>query len=192
MASNDNMNGRSIRRALTVGGLVLAVGLGLAARAYAQQHPDGMMGHRGFGARGPAAQFSRMCETMDARQAGMLAFAEVRLGITDAERPAWTKFAAAVKASSAPIKQLCATAGQPAPKTLPDRLHRLETMESARLEQLRQITPAVEELYGALDAKQKAMADHLVEGMMHRGPGRGMHRPPMPGHDGAPGAKAPN
>jgi len=152
-----------------------------------------MMGPHGD----PAQHFAQMCDTMEARQAGMLAFAEVRLGITDAERPAWTKFAATVKASSAPLKQLCATTvGQPLPKTLPDHLHRMEAMESAHLEQLRQITPAVEELYGTLTPKQKEMADQMVEGMMHHGPGPGgpggMHRPPMPGHDGAPGAKAPN
>jgi protein CpxP len=186
MASNRIVGGRAFKVAMAA---VLVVGLGLAARAYAQQHPGGMMGHHGD----PAAHFADMCTTMEARQAGMLAFAEVRLGITDAERPAWTKFAAAVKAASAPMKQLCAsTVGQPASKTLPDHLHRLEAMETARLEQLRQITPAVEELYGALDAKQKEMADHMVEHMMHRGPGPGMHHPPMPGRDGAPAAKAPN
>ena len=190
MTSNRKLGGRSFKMAVTVGGLALAVGLGVAARAYAQQHPDGW--RHGPGGN-PAAHFAQMCETMDARQAGMLAFAEVRLGITDAERPAWTKFAAAVKASSAPIKQLCtSTVGQPEPKTLPDHLHRLEAMESARLEQLRQITPAVEELYGTLNAKQKEMADHLVEGMMHRGPGPGMHRPPIQGRDAAPAAKTPN
>jgi periplasmic protein CpxP/Spy len=188
MTSNKKLGGRSSKVAMVVGGLALVAGLGLAARAYAQQHGDGWQ-HGPHG--GPAAHFAQMCETMDARQAGMLAFAEVRLGITDAERPAWTKFAAAVKAASAPIKQLCAGAGQPEPKTLPERLHRLETMETARLEQLRQITPAVEELYGTLSPKQKELADHLVEGMMHHGPGGpGMHHPGMPGHD-AP-AKAPN
>jgi protein CpxP len=190
MASNMKVGGRSSKVAMAVGGLALAVGLGLAARAYAQQHPDGRMGHA-FG--GTAAHFAQMCETMEARQAGMLAFAEVRLGITDAERPAWTKFAAAVKASSAPIKQLCAsTAGQPEPKTLPDRLHRLEAIETAHLERLRQVTPAVEELYGALTTKQREMADQLVEGMMHHGPGPGMHHPERPDRDAAPAPKAPN
>jgi len=185
MASNRKLGGRAFKVAMAA---TLAVGLGLAARAYAQQHP-GMMGHHG----GPGARFAERCETMEAHQAGMLAFAEVRLGITDAERPAWTKFVATVKASSAPMKQLCATTvGQPAPKTLPDHLHRMEAMETARLEQLRQVTPAVEELYGTLSAKQKEMADHLVEHMMHHGPGPGMHHPPMPGDDGAPAAKAPN
>ncbi|MDB5363538.1 MAG: hypothetical protein JWO51_4835 [Rhodospirillales bacterium] len=184
MASNRKLGGRAFKVAMAA---TLAVGLGLAARAYAQQHPG--MGQHG----GPGGRFAERCETMEAHQAGMLAFAEVRLGITDAERPAWTKFAATVKASSAPMKQLCATTvGQPAPKTLPDHLHRMEAMETARLEQLRQVTPAVEELYGTLSAKQKEMADHLVEHMMRHGPGPGMHHPPMPGDDGAPAAKAPN
>lgn len=187
MALNMKRGGRPLRAAMVVGGLALAVGFGLAARAHAQQHPPGMAGGRGFN---PAAHFAQMCETMEARQAGMLAFAEVRLGITDAERPAWTKFAAAVKASSAPMKQVCASVvGQPEPKTLPDHLHRMEQLETARLEQLRQITPAVEDLYGALSPKQKELADHLVEGMMHYGPGPGMHHQPM--HD-MPAGKTPN
>jgi len=175
----------------------LVVGLGFAARAYAQQHPDGAIGHAFGHHGGPAEHFAQMCETMEAHQAGMLAFAEVRLGITDAQKPAWTKFATTVKAASAPIKQLCSTTvGQPEPKTLVDHLHRMEAMETAHLEQLRQITPAVEELYGALNPKQKELADHMVEGMMHHGPGPGMgpgmHHPPMGGHDGAPAAKTPN
>ncbi|HEV2673074.1 MAG TPA: Spy/CpxP family protein refolding chaperone [Aliidongia sp.] len=196
MTSKTKTGGRSRKAAMAVCGLALLAGLGLAARAYAQQHPEGMAGHHGFG---PGAHFARMCETMEARQAGMLAFAEVRLGITDAERPAWSKFAATVKGSSAPMKQVCASVvGQPEPKALPDHLHRMELIETARLEQLRQITPAVEELYGTLTAKQKEMADHFVDGMMHHGPGMGgsgMHgpgpgmHPPM--HDG-PAGTAPN
>jgi len=184
MTSNRKLGGRAFKVAMAA---TLAVGLGLGARAYAQQHP-GMMGHHGD----PAQHFAQMCDTMEAHQAGMLAFAEVRLAITDAQKPAWTKFATAVKASSAPMKQLCASVvGQPAPKTLPDHLHRMEAMETARLEQLRQVTPAVEELYGALSPKQKELADKMVEGMMHHGPGPGGMHHPMPGHDGAP-AKTPN
>jgi hypothetical protein len=186
MASNRKSGGRAFKVTMAA---VLVVGLGLAVRAYAQQHPGGMMGAHGD----PAAHFAEMCDTMEARQAGMLAFAEVRLGLTDAQRPAWTKFAAAVKLSSAPMKQFCAsTVGQPMPKTLPDHLHRMEAMETARLERLRQITPAVEELYGTLDAKQKEMADHMVEHMMQHGPGPGMHPSPMSGRGGPPAAKAPN
>jgi hypothetical protein len=195
MTSNRKFRSHAFKLAAAA---TLVIGLGVAARAYAQQHPDGAMG-RAFGHHGgPAAHFAEMCETMDARQAGMLAFAEVRLGITDAQKPAWTKFATTVKAASAPVKQLCTTTvGQPEPKTLVDHLHRMEAMETAHLEQLRQITPAVEELYAALNPKQKELADHLVEGMMHRGPGPGMgpgmHHPPMPGRDGAaPAGKAPN
>lgn len=195
MASTRKLGGRAFKVAMAA---TLALGLGLGARAYAQQHP-GMMGPHGD----PAAHFAEMCDTMEAHQAGMLAFAEVRLAITDAQKPAWTKFATTVKASSAPMKQLCATVvGQPAPKTLPDHLHRMEAMETARLEQLRQITPAVEELYVALTPKQKETADQMVEHMMHHGPGPGpgpdMHHghDGMPGHDGKPhdGAapKAPN
>jgi len=174
------------RRGGFLGVVAVAGGLALAAaHAYAQQRAD----HWGGGPEGgPAAHFARMCDTMEARQAGMLAFAEVQLGITDAERPAWTKFASTVKASSAPVKQVCATiVGQPEPKTLPDHLHRMELIETARLEQLRQLTPAVEEMYGALTPQQREMADRLVGDLMHGEP------PGLP-HPGVthPGPKAPN
>ncbi|GGF13128.1 hypothetical protein GCM10011611_18540 [Aliidongia dinghuensis] len=196
MASNFKNGGRMLKVAAFVGGFALALGLGVAERAHAQQHTGVQrtsLGERaGFD---PAVHFARMCDTMEARQAGMLAYAEVRLGITDAERPAWTKFAGTVKAAAAPMKQVCASVvAQPAPKTLPDHLHRMEQIETARLEQLRQITPAVEELYGSLTAKQREIADHLVGDMMHepgpQGPGCGPHHPPM---DDAPApANAPN
>jgi hypothetical protein len=197
MASNKKLRGRSLKTAMTVAGFALAAGLGLTVQAFAQQHDEGQQhGPHGGPNAWRGAHGAEMCELMDARQAGMLAFTEVRLGITDAERPAWTKFEAAVKASSVPMKQLCASAGQAEPKTLPEHLHRLEAMETAHLEQLRQVTPAVEELYGTLAPKQKEIADHLIEGMIHHGPGPGgpgepgMHHGDMPGHD-AP-AKAPN
>lgn len=188
MTSNGILGRRAFKVAMAV---TLVVGLGVAARAFAQQHADGFKGHHD----NPAAHFAEMCDTMEAHQAGMLAFAEVRLAITDAERPAWTKFATAVKASAAPMKQVCASVvGQPEPKTLVDHLHRMEALETAHLEQLRQITPAVEDLYGTLSPKQKEIADHMIEGMMHHGPGPGpggMHPHPMGDHDMVP-AKAPN
>jgi hypothetical protein len=188
MASNTNKGPRSLRMIALVGGLALAVGGGLAVRAYAQQRPGGTPGQDGR-----AGHFAQMCETLDARQAGMLAYAEVRLGITDAERPAWTKFAGAVKTSSAPIRQVCSqVAGQPEPKTLPERLHRMELVGTAHLERLRQITPAVEELYGALTPQQREIADHLVEGMVHEGHGHGWHHPPMPGSQPPAGERAPD
>jgi hypothetical protein len=187
MALNMKSGGRPLMAALLVGGIALTVGL--AAEAQVQQHADRAGGRGAFG---PAAHFARMCEMMDARQAGMLAFAEVRLGITDTEQPAWTKFVTTVKAASAPVKQTCASiVGQPEPKTLPDHLHRMELIETAHLEQLRQITPAVEELYGSLTPKQKDVADHLIGDMMPGpGPHPGMGHPPMPGKPGA--DRAPN
>ena len=197
MQVNNKVAGRSRKLAVVLGSVALAVGLGLGARAFAQQHTDGVAAHHAHaGKDGPMARFSHMCATMDARQAGMLAFAQVRLGITDAERPAWNKFAAAIKASSAPVQKVCASvAGQPEPKTLPEHLQRMEAIETAHLEQLRQVTPAVEELYGALSAKQKELADHLVEHMMHRrGPGMHpgfMHRGSMHDWHGAPAGKQP-
>lgn len=118
--------------------------------------PMGMGGPGGW-------RLQRMCENADARLAAMLAFAETRLAITDAERPAWTRFTQAARASNEPFKRLCAqVANQPAPTTLPDRLARIEQIMSARLAGLQQLQPAVAQLYGSLTPEQKQIADRMI------------------------------
>ncbi len=57
---------------------------------------------------GPGPRMERMCENHDAMVAGGLAFAETRLKITDAQRPAWNKFATAVKSSDGAMAKRCA------------------------------------------------------------------------------------
>jgi hypothetical protein len=115
----------------------------------------GMMG----GGFGPA----RLCENREARTAGMLAFAERRLGITEAQRPAWDAFRQAVEASGAPVREACAElAGADRPSTLPQRLARMERMGDAHLSQLKAVRPALDTLYAQLTPEQRESADAMM------------------------------
>jgi len=172
----------------------LALGIGLAVPVFAQQQPGPGAGPgRGFD---PGRQFSRMCEDQDARLAGMLAYAEKKLNITDQQRAAWTKFADAAKGAEKPMQDLCTKyKDQPMPTSLPQRTERMEAMMSARLAQLQQVRPALNDLYAQLTPDQQKTADRLLErggqrfgggghhGMHHRGghgPGQGPAGAPAP------------
>jgi hypothetical protein len=154
----------------------LAAGIGLSVPVLAQQgqgprHEGGMMEHH----------FARMCENRDAHIAGMLAYAETRLKLSDDQKPAWNKLAATVKASTKPMDDICTKLKDaPPPKTLPERLERVEQIEQARLAQLQQVRPAVADLYQVLRPEQKEIADNFMRGgphgFMHDGP-HGMRGP---------------
>ncbi len=176
----------------------LALGIGIAVPVFAQQQPGPGAGPgRGFD---PGRQFSRMCDDQDARLAGMLAYAEKKLNITDQQRAAWTKFADTAKAAEKPMQDLCTKyKDQPMPTSLPQRAERMEAMMSARLAQLQQVRPALNDLYAQLTPDQQKTADRLLDrggkrfgdggrpGMHHRGDhGPGPGKGPGPGPEGAP------
>lgn len=155
--------------------LAVAGSLAVAIPAFAQQGGPGggPQGPGGPGRGGPGYGFARMCENQDARLAGMLAFAEKKLKITDAQKAAWTKFADQARASEAPMQAACtALKDKPQPTTAIERLDRMDTMMTARQAQMHQMVPAIKEMYGQLTPEQQKVADE----MLSRGPGRGMHR----------------
>jgi len=139
----------------------LVIGLGIAVPVFAQQQPGpGAGAGRGFDG---SRHFSRMCEDQDARLAGMLAFAEKKLNITDQQRAAWTKFADTAKASQKTTADLCVKyKDQPMPTALPQRLERMDAMMSARLQQLQQVRPALTDLYAQLTPEQQKTADEFM------------------------------
>ncbi|HYH19283.1 MAG TPA: Spy/CpxP family protein refolding chaperone [Azospirillum sp.] len=165
-----------MKRALIITAVAVA-GLAVAAPVVAQQFGPGEgrgpgmhRMHGGMMGGGPM-NFGRMCENQDARLAGMLAYAEKRLKITDAQKPAWTKLATAAQDSQKPLEALCAKyKDQPLPTTLPDRLERMGDMMSARVTQFQQLRPLVVDLYNQLSPEQKKVADAF---MQHRGRGFG-------------------
>lgn len=134
----------------------------------------GMMGMRHDMMGGPGgheSHMARMCDTAEAHHAAMLAYAEVRLKITDAQKPAWTKFTEAAKAAHANLTKLCETKDQPAPTTLPEKLARAERFTQAKLAHLQALRPALDELYKTLTPEQQKVANSLNFG----GHGHGHH-----------------
>lgn len=181
-----------MKRVLVATGAV-ALGLAVALPVAAQQFGHGRMhhAHGGFGGGfgGGPGGFARMCENQDARMAGMLAFAEKKLNITEAQKPAWTTFTRAAEASHGPVDKVCAELkDKPAAATLPDRLERMQTVMGARFTQFQQMLPAVKELYGQLTPEQQKIADEFMNrGRGMGGPGDGGPRDGAPGRPGQPG-----
>ncbi len=124
--------------------------------------PGGFGGPGGRFGRDPGARFARMCQTVDARLAGRLAYGKSELGVTVEQETAWAAFEAAVAEAVAPTKQVCTElADQPTPQTLVGRLRRMETVMAARLAGLERIADAVETLYAALAPEQQRIADQM-------------------------------
>lgn len=148
--------------------LAIAGTLAVAIPAFAQQGGPGP----GAASGSPKAYgFSRMCENHDARLAGMLAFAEKKLKITDAQKAAWTKFADQAQASGAPMQAACAALkDKPQPANAIERLERMDTIMTARQTQMHQMLPAIKEMYGQLSPEQQKVAD----GLLSHGPRHGM------------------
>ena len=116
----------------------------------------------------PMMMMTMMCHNPDAKLAGELAYQEVRLGITDAQRPAWRKMADAIKAAQEPVRHFCSqVASQPAPTTFPERLQRMQEMAEAHATAMRNAIPAITQMYNQLTPDQKKLADEIMV------PGRG-------------------
>ena len=94
---------------------------------------------------------------------GRIAFLRAELRITDAQAPAWNRFADALRSSRqhllAARQQLAAPDGSGAPSA---RLDQYERHLTERLEAIRTARAALGQLYGALDEHQKHVADELV------------------------------
>jgi NADH pyrophosphatase NudC (nudix superfamily) len=171
----------------------LAIGLGLAVPVLAQPGPGR------DGGPGMDRHAARMCEDQDAHLAGMLAFTERKLDITEQQRPAWNKFADTARAGLKPMQDLCARIkDQPRPTALPQRVERMEAMMSARLQQIQQVRPALNDLYAQLSPEQQRTADGLLRQAMRHGFG-GHHGKRFEKHHGGmqhdrrgPAAEQPN
>ncbi len=135
---------------------------------------------------------TRMCAEAPAHAAGRIAYAEVKLAITDAQRAAWQTFTAEAKAAMQPMLKLCETAQAPPnaqPADAGAELSRRERYLQARLDSTKAMRMAIEKLQPALTDKQKTELAQLVRrsGMGGRGPGGGHeHHHRMPGHGMAP------
>lgn len=98
---------------------------------------------------------------------GRLAFLKAELKITDAQKPAWDRFAAAMRASAKSMseaRQRMSQAGTPA--TPPERLDQDEKRLAARLDTLKSLKSAVDPLYASFNDEQKKTADELMIRLM--------------------------
>jgi sirohydrochlorin ferrochelatase len=141
-----------LKRTLIIAGTVLTLAAG---GAMAQD-----MGHRGGSMM--EQHMTHMCGDIDARLASKLAYYDVKLGVTEAQRPAWRKLADQLKAASEPVRKLCAeVTAQPEAATMPARLERMQKMSEAHAAALKSAVPALEQFYATLSADQKKVADGL-------------------------------
>lgn len=150
----------------------------------------------------------RNCDDHAARQAGMLAFAEKKLNIADAQRDAWNAVVAAVKADNDAFAKICEAAKAAAPKPavsdpktadqkaapapLPDRLAQIQSVANLRADHLNKIVPAVKALYEKLTPEQKTIADGFFAHGPMAGQSGGHGGDHGNGHDFGPHGKGPH
>jgi hypothetical protein len=153
--------------------LALVAGLSLAAPRWEAARPavaamTGGHGHH-YGRHGHGAGHGLMhlcSERRGERLSDLVAFVESFVDFTPEQTGAWSTLTAALDAGSARIGTACAeleTAGRP--ETAPERLARLETLLAAGLDAVREVRPAFDGFYAALDSDQQAALDRMA---MHR------------------------
>lgn len=122
----------------------------------------------------PAGDWRKaFCIEHDARIAGRLAYLEVRLELTEAQRPLWDKWRDAVKAGSEQERAACLQDAktQEEMPSIVDRLSRLERILGARAEALKSAQPALQALYQALTPDQQDVIDQPWSWAGHRAGG---------------------
>jgi hypothetical protein len=149
------------------GGLTLAAPRWEAARPAFAAVAEGHGHHFGRHGHGPGHRLMRLCsERRGERLADLVALVESFVDFTPEQDGAWSRLTAALDAGSARVETACGelkAAGRP--ETAPARLARLETLMAAGLEALREVRPAFDGFYAALDADQQAALDRMA---MHR------------------------
>jgi len=119
-----------------------------------------MMGG-GMGGGTPGMAMGPAMVDMTERLEGRLAFLRAELRITDAQAPAWTAFADALRTSRKHLLEARQQLSQ-AYSSSTDRLEKYEQHLSARLEALKSARTSFAKLHGSLDEAQKRTADELV------------------------------
>ncbi|TAN57037.1 MAG: hypothetical protein EPN20_17705 [Magnetospirillum sp.] len=127
-------------------------------------------------------RMAAMCGDMDARMAGRMAFAEAKLGLSDAQKAGFKTLAETMKAAGEPMRKACADqTAQAAATTLPARMEGMQKMMTARTEAMAKVLPAMTRFYNTLTPDQQKVADSMMMGG-HHGGGMGGGRGPMMGH----------
>ena len=174
---------------IPISALVLAMALVTTTAALAQQSPPAMPHQQMRGPmgndRGAGPGMMPMMGMQDPTRhvEGRLAFINAELAITEAQQPQWQAFAAAFRANAKRMGEmhLARAAATPMPGAMPDsgmmkaehsatslpeRFEQAERHMTMHLEMLRSMKEPVTQLYGALSADQKKMADEIIRGPM--------------------------
>ena len=158
---------------LSIPAAAAALAVVIASAAVAQG-PGRMMGDRGSGMwgegmgwgmwRGGPGPWSRGPDGMLDRVEGRLAFIKAELKIAEAQAPAWSQLADAIRAAAKNHNARMKTVikGEERGRTLPERLDAHEQFMSARLDEIKQIKGSLNALYAVLSEEQKREADELV------------------------------
>lgn len=148
--------------------LVLCAGIAAAAPP-PDEHggPDRPAGHEEWQ--------KKACTEPLARMKSHLEELKVRLSLTDAQRPLWDKWSAAVEESHAKAEAEClkdVAAPPKAPPTIVERLAKMQERLAGEAARLQASQPALAALYQALTPEQRDSFEHGVM-MGHGGPGGG-------------------
>ena len=166
---------------LAVAGVLAVVSVGAVM---AHDRSGGWWGNWGFGhmmhGRGGGGHMMMgqgggnwMFERVD----GRLAFMKTELKITEKQSTAWDKLAETIRTTSEAHRDMMRSrmeerrSGDFFKKPLPERLAYQQTHLEARLEQVKSVSEAVDQLYAVLDTSQKKAADEIVLPMMGMGGG---------------------
>lgn len=149
---------RQTRKFATAALAVLATGVTTAALAYGPGWGNGP-GAMGGGCAGQG-RAAMMQADPAARIDNRLAFLKSELKITSEQEQAWQSFAETVKAQGAGMPRMgrnMTTSG-----TAPEQIDQRIAFMQLRLERMRTVSKAMQDLYGALTPEQQAVADRLL------------------------------
>jgi hypothetical protein len=138
---------------------------GTNAAVLAQENPTGMRdGMMGMMRGGGMIEMMESCGA--AYSEGRIAFLKAELAITDQQKGAWEAYAAAIKKNLEGMQGMHATMMKVTQAKSPvERLDAHVVAMESRLAVLKELKPALGNLYSALSEDQKKKADELLTGM---------------------------
>ena len=107
-----------------------------------------------------------VCNQGEERLEDIVTFAEIRLDITDGQKPQWNAFAEAVRTGGRDLLTACDQMETLRTGNAPARLAEMETIMEKGLGAIKGIRTAFDPLYATLDDDQKATIERLTH---HRG-----------------------
>ncbi|MGH7116469.1 MAG: Spy/CpxP family protein refolding chaperone, partial [Stellaceae bacterium] len=116
-----------------------------------------MMGRMMMGEMGMRGDPQERCVDRVAWRAARMAYVEIKLDLTAAQRPLWDKVETAAENEQQKEHQLCNDLGNESRSTVIERMSRWQQLLTARLDGLQAVKPAVQALYQALTPEQRAI-----------------------------------